>query len=324
MPLPKLSLHVLEAFEHVARSGSIQIAAGELGASISTVSGHVAKLEAELGVPLFDRSTRPFVLTREGRRVLEHLSGGLRHLRQATSEIAMGGLLRAQSLRVGIVEDFESNLAPDLAVALAGRMPRASLSICNILSHEAPGLVQRGKLDVAIAAHSEDQEGAIVFRDFLRDPFLLATPRGCAFEPEALLNGSAALPFLRFNPTHLIGKQIDAHLARNRIALPQRFAFDSAQSIMAVIANGDGWSLITPAGFVRAQRYAPHVMLRPLPMPAFARTLSVMTRDDFDAPVLDAIALLVRESVKQHAVDPVVDAYPWVRETFALLPRKRG
>ncbi|MEM8755543.1 MAG: LysR family transcriptional regulator, partial [Pseudomonadota bacterium] len=155
MPLPKLSLQALEAFEHVARFGSMRRAARELGMSISSVSNHVARLEGELGVVLIDRSSRPFRLTREGREALLHLTVGLQHLRRATSQTPSGGLLGARSLRIGIIEDFESNVAPELAVVLAGRMPRATLTIGNVLSHEAPALLRKGELDLAIASEAD-------------------------------------------------------------------------------------------------------------------------------------------------------------------------
>ena len=58
--LPRVSLQVLDAFERVARTGSVQIAAGEMGLSISTVSAHIALLEDQLGITLFDRTHRPF------------------------------------------------------------------------------------------------------------------------------------------------------------------------------------------------------------------------------------------------------------------------
>ena len=51
MPLPRLPLQALEAFERVALTGSMRRAALELGLSISAVSHHVARLEAQLGTP---------------------------------------------------------------------------------------------------------------------------------------------------------------------------------------------------------------------------------------------------------------------------------
>lgn len=316
MPLPKLSLQVFEAFEHVARSGSVRRAAREMGVSISSVSHHVSRLEAELGATLFDRSSRPFVLTREGREALHHLSLGLQHLRRATSETAVGGLLGARALRIGIVEDFESNVAPDLAVTLAARMPRATLTLSHILSHQAPDLLRTGALDVAIAAEATEPPRDLIVEPLARDPFLLVKPRVSDVEPQAFVAGTSRLPFLRFNPGHLIGKQIDAHLRRNRVSLPERFIFDSVQSIMAVIASGGGWSLVTPLGCVRAQRYAGQVDLQPLPLAPFARRISLMARQEFDARMARAIAALVRQSITRLAIEPLCRTHPWLQEGF--------
>lgn len=299
----------------------MQLAAREMGISISSVSHHVARLEAELGVELIDRTSRPFALTREGREALHHLSTGLQHLRRATSETAVGGLLGARSLRIGIVEDFESSVAPELAVILARRMPRATLSISNVLSHQAADLLRRGKLDLAIASEAPDLPPEFLTDPLVRDPFVLALPMDGEGVTAGILQGQGDLPLLRFNEGHLIGRQIEAHLARNRVALPRRFAFDSAQSIMAVIANGDGWSILTPLGFLRANRYADRVRLERLPLPAFARRISLMSRSDIDPSIVRAIATLLRNSIGPSAVDPIAAAYPWLAGSFVLLGR---
>lgn len=319
MTLPRLSLQVLEAFEVVARLGSMKRAAQEMGVSISSVSHHVARLEEELGVDLIDRSARPFALTAEGRQALHHLTNGLNHLRRATSETAVSGLLGVRSLRIGIVEDFESSIAPELAVLLARRMPGASLSIRNILSHEASELVLRGKLDLALAAEDPISTSGVACNPLIADPFVAAVPVDLAAVLSDMLRGRSDLPLLRFNKDHLIGRQVETHLSRNRIALPDRYSFDSAQSIMAVIANGDGWAILTPLGFLRAQRYAAQVELHPLTLPAFSRRISLMSRPDFDPPMVRAIATLLRQSIDRLAVAPIVTSYPWLADAFVLL-----
>lgn len=318
MALPKLSLQNLEAFEVVARCGSMQQAAQELGQSISTVSHNVARLEAELGVALLDRSSRPFELTREGRETLHHLSRGLRHLRRATSATAIGGLLGTRSLRIGIVEDFESNLAPEIAVTLAGRMPHASLAIHSVLSHEVPARIRKGQLDLAIAAAPQEKIGEMRVIPLIKDPFIAAVPSPLVadMDPVNLINGKTELPFLRFNKNHLIGAQIDAHLSRNRISLPQRFMFDSVQSIMAVIANRGGWSIITPLGFLRAQRYASQVQLLPLPIAGFARQICLLARADFDPNTADAITALIHQSLTPLLGNQVLQPYSWLEANF--------
>lgn len=316
MPLPKLSMQVFEAFEQVARHGSMQAAAREMGLSISTVSHHVARLEEELGATLLDRSARPFALTREGREALHHMSAGLQHLRRATSATAIGGVLGTRSLRIGIIEDFESTVTPELAVILAGHMPRAQLSISSVLSHRAPDLLGRAELDIAIVSDPDSRRGDIRTYPLARDPLVIVAPAEMKDGTDTLLQGGSNLPFLRFNPTHLIGRQIEAHLRRNRIDLPDRFAFDSVQSIMAIVANGDGWSIISPLGYVRAQRFAARVQLHPLALPGFARRITLMARSDFDAPTTQVIAALLRQSIRQSAVDPVCAALPWLQDSF--------
>ncbi|MFI1912845.1 LysR family transcriptional regulator [Nocardia sp. NPDC020380] len=55
-------------FDIVARSRSLTEAAREFGVSVSAVSKRLAQLEARLGVPLIQRTTRRFTLTPEGER----------------------------------------------------------------------------------------------------------------------------------------------------------------------------------------------------------------------------------------------------------------
>lgn len=325
MPLPKISLQGLEAFERVAQTGSMQVAAKDLGVSISSVSHHVARLEEQLGVILVDRSSRPFALTREGREALYHLSSGLNHLRRATSETAIGGLLGARSLRIGLVEDFEGNVAPDLAVILAARMPRAKLTVRTVLSHEAQPLLRRGDLDAVAATEPDDLSADMRAEPLMRDPFVVVVPGDGDRDAADLLHGRADLPFLRFNRDHMIGRQIAAHLVRNRIALSERLAFDSVQSIMAVVANGGGWSIITPLGFARAQGFAARVRLHPLPLPLprFARRISLLSRKDFDQPTARAIATLCRHCISQSVTAPLGQHVPWLAEALVTLDAQR-
>ncbi|GHA51367.1 transcriptional regulator [Amylibacter ulvae] len=319
MSLPRISIQALDAFERVAQSGSVQIAAGEMGLSISSVSHHIARLEEQMGVTLFDRSSRPFTLTHAGQKALGHLSQGLFHLRRATSETQISGLIGTRSLRIGIVEDFESNVTPELAVVLSQQMPRATLSIRNILSHEAPALLRKGEIDVAVASMGDGMGADIMGETLLRDPFVMALPDGLDVDPNALMGGQGKLSFLRFNRNHLIGKQIDEHLARSRINLVERFAFDSAQSIMAVVASGAAWSIITPLGFMRSERFAPRVRLYPLPSAAFARQINLMSRADFDEPTRRAIAGVLRQIIDRTAVVPIKGIYPWLSDSYTVL-----
>jgi DNA-binding transcriptional LysR family regulator len=63
----------LEFFLAAARGGSLAAAAGVLGVNASTVHRRIAKLEADLGTRLFDRSPRGYALTAPGEELLAHV-----------------------------------------------------------------------------------------------------------------------------------------------------------------------------------------------------------------------------------------------------------
>ena len=64
------SLRAMAIFARVAETGSFRGAAKQLGVSASVVSHQVSALEAQLGVPLFYRSTRKVSLTEQGKLLL--------------------------------------------------------------------------------------------------------------------------------------------------------------------------------------------------------------------------------------------------------------
>ena len=61
-----LNFHHLRLFRAIARDGSLTRAAERLHLSPSALSTQVAKLEAALGHPLFERQGRRLVLTEAG------------------------------------------------------------------------------------------------------------------------------------------------------------------------------------------------------------------------------------------------------------------
>src|SRR5690606_38774739 len=86
-------LPTLAAFESAARHQNFAHAAEEMHLTASAVSHHVRKLEARLGVSLFQRHARGVSLTAEGRQLadaagsaLSDMEGVLRSLHGARDE----------------------------------------------------------------------------------------------------------------------------------------------------------------------------------------------------------------------------------------------
>jgi DNA-binding transcriptional LysR family regulator len=78
-------LNGLRALEAVARLGSLQAAADELGVSIGAVSQQVIKAEAQLGHPIFQRLSKGMVPLEGARPMLARLTNGFRSLSEAVA-----------------------------------------------------------------------------------------------------------------------------------------------------------------------------------------------------------------------------------------------
>src|SRR5215471_12754174 len=83
--LTTVHLNGLRALEAVARLGSLQAAAEELGVTIGAVSQQVIKAETQLGRQVFERTSRGMVATETGRNVLARLTQGFEALSEAVT-----------------------------------------------------------------------------------------------------------------------------------------------------------------------------------------------------------------------------------------------
>ncbi|SEJ44016.1 transcriptional regulator, LysR family [Azotobacter beijerinckii] len=100
------TLNCIACFVHSAKAGSFAAAARHLGLTPAAVGKNVARLEAELGVRLFQRSTRSLSLTESGEQFLSEAAGGLHSLEAAMANLANARGQPAGVLRVSMGQSF--------------------------------------------------------------------------------------------------------------------------------------------------------------------------------------------------------------------------
>lgn len=96
----------LDCFVRSAEAGSFAEAARRLGITPAAVGKNVAKLEASVGVRLFQRSTRSLTLTEAGERFLLEVRGGLSSIQHAVANLASSAGQPAGSLKVSMGVTF--------------------------------------------------------------------------------------------------------------------------------------------------------------------------------------------------------------------------
>jgi DNA-binding transcriptional LysR family regulator len=314
-----ITLRGLELFDELSRAGSMQVAARNVGLSASAASQQLKNLEAALGQDLVDHTRRPLELSRSGRAYLAHVRAALLHLRQGAAELSLIDLGTVRSLRIATIDDFDSEVTPRLAVALAKVLTPAELTVMTTPSLRILEDVAARRIDLGIAACPLQLPEGTAEIPLLRDPFVLAVPRGYLKEAPANTVVLDGLPFLRYEKSQLLGRQIAAHLARLRLAPEGRIEMDSNQAIFGLIASGAGWAITTPVGFLRARRFHDQVDLFRLPFAGFSRTISLFRRQEWMPEVASIIAETLRAILRVQVIEPGREAIPWIGEDLAIM-----
>lgn len=150
-----LDLRRLAVFHEVAERGSFSGAATALDYTQSVVSHHVAQLERELGVTLFERTRRPVRLTAAGELLSEHASRVLGAARGAEAELRAVAGLEGGVLRIGAYLSACASFVPAAIGAFAARHPRVQTRLEQVEPPDALRRLISGDLDVAVVYREE-------------------------------------------------------------------------------------------------------------------------------------------------------------------------
>lgn len=144
-----MELRWIEAFVTVAEELHFARAASRLGVTQSPLSQMVKRLERELGVTLFERSTRSVALTGAGRSFLPHARGMLseldlahRSLREPSPEYG--------NVQIGFSGALNHRTVPPLAMAARSRYPGITLTLMHqVVTSDALRQLHSGEIDLA-------------------------------------------------------------------------------------------------------------------------------------------------------------------------------
>ncbi|UKD16760.1 LysR family transcriptional regulator [Burkholderia aenigmatica] len=121
------TLSNLESFVRSAETGSFSAAARRLALTPAAVSRNVALLERNLGVRLFQRSTRKLTLTEAGERFLLEIGGSLDALQAAIGAVSTDRSEPAGVLKVSVAPTFGLTYVMPLLPAFRARYPMLRL-----------------------------------------------------------------------------------------------------------------------------------------------------------------------------------------------------
>ena len=314
-----VTLRGIEVFEALASCGSVAQAAALTGLSQPAVSQQMSNLEAAIGTDLIDHGRRPMRLTPAGESFLRRSNAALTQLRLAQTELTVMDLADLTDLSLGIIDDFDNDLTPRLATMLADSMTGCRFRMVTDSSKDLISAVQEKALHIVIAATNGDAKEGLIEIPLARDPFIIVAPADYTGSAADLFSPQSALPFLRYESRQLIADQIANHLTRSNITLASQFEIGSHLALMAMVARGIGWSITTPFGFGRAERFHDTLRAHPLPAPGLSRQISLFAGTDWTGPVPQNIAVAMRQMLQTQMIAPTLAQLPWLSGRFHTL-----
>lgn len=153
-----MELRQLRSLITVAEEAQFSRAATRLGISQPSLSVQIAQLEGELGLVLFDRSSRHLQLTQAGELLLDRARLVLSELADVTSELeGLRGVV-AGSVAFGVTRTAGPCDLVELIRGYHARYPGVDLSVREGLSFELAEQLRHDRLDLALLSEVPERK----------------------------------------------------------------------------------------------------------------------------------------------------------------------
>jgi len=151
MPI-NLSTRELTAFVTLAEQRSFTRAAALTHLSQPAFSALIRALEENLGVRLFDRTTRSVELTAEGEVLLQSSRRLLRDVEQALADLRDHASRRRGRVAIAVLPSLAAGWLPPLLARYHAAHPGVTLDVADVLSDACIERVRSGAADFALAS----------------------------------------------------------------------------------------------------------------------------------------------------------------------------
>ena len=186
-----MDLTRLRIFVSVAERGSFAAAATALDYTPSAISQQMARLEAEVGARLLERTGRGSALTEAGELLLPHARVILDRVGRAQHELDVLSGARANELRLAAFATAATTIVAPVLRELRDRHPELEATLRELEPFDALKAVRDREVDLAVVYQREgydlgqdwngrrvvEVDGVLVER-LLSEPYLLAVPAG--------------------------------------------------------------------------------------------------------------------------------------------------
>ncbi len=158
--MSKPDWNLMRAFSATAETGTLSAAARKLGLAQPTLSRHVAALEAQLGVTLFERIGRRLVLTATGQNLASHA----REMADAADRMVLAAVAQSHDITgricISATDACAVQFLPGIVEQIRRQAPHLTIAI---VATDSISDLRRREADIAIR-HVRPTQGDLVSR----------------------------------------------------------------------------------------------------------------------------------------------------------------
>lgn len=236
-----MTIRLLRTLVAIADEKTFSAAADVVHVTHAAVSQQMQTLEADLGISLFNRTTRTPELTpvaheivRKARKLIADYDN------LVPSVLADGGLSGVVAL--GVLRTTLTGLTPKAMAVLKAKYPNIGLRLRPGLTGTLLTEIERGNLDAAIITKPHLMPPGIQFRELTHEPMqLIASQEETGNDPMELLR---TRPFIRFNRNAVLGTLIDNWILSKRLQVSETMELDSPEAITSMVHANLGVSIV--------------------------------------------------------------------------------
>ena len=283
-----MTLQQLEYVVAVNRLRQFAKAAAYCGVTQPTLSAMIQKLEAELGVRLFDRTAGRVIPTAIGEAVAERAEKTLAMARGIRDLVANEKQKVSGRFRLGILPTIAPYLLPRFLPQLCATHPEMELRVVEMKTSDICRAVRQGDLDAAILVRLDGMEEFSLQTLFYEQFMAYVSRTDKLFTHERIRTSDLNDEYLWLLD--------EGHCFRDQLVkfCHLKAAQSSQKTFMRMVEGGKGITFIPQLAleqFSSQQRE----MVRPFAIPVPTREVVLMTRNDF---VRDAVSRLLCQSVR--------------------------
>jgi LysR family hydrogen peroxide-inducible transcriptional activator len=291
----------------VAEHGNFTTASEKCFVTQPTLSMQVQKLEEELGVTIFNRSTKPLQVTEVGKKVLIQAKKIVEESSRMNDVISEEKGIIGGSLKVGIIPTVSPTLLPLFLNIFIKKHKNVELKIEEYNTDIISKKLEDNTIDCAIAA-TPLNNSRIIERPLYYEPFVAYVPK------HHFLSGNKSLEISDLSNSDLLILE-DGHCFRNQVLnlctledLNKQYELKSGSfETLINLSNNGPWMTIIP--YLHSNNLSTNNIQNIIPFddPAPAREISMIySKSQLKLPVIKAlmstISSVIRGQIKYNDI----------------------